>query len=123
MSVKPPTDAAVGPKATGCPVLHHTAGSGHTYRGGVRVAALLYGAVSYALHGAALLDTALDSSQLASWGAAGAGVWITVYGRPDHAYAVIAGLRLDTSGTAGGPRWHTRQRSGRGYTARHPVGL
>jgi cell wall-associated NlpC family hydrolase len=82
------------------------------------------GAVSYTLHGAGLLEAALDSSQLADWGEAGLGTWITVYGRADHAYTVIAGLRFDTSGTGGsGPRWHTRQRSGRGYTARHPLGL
>ena len=41
-----------------------------------------------------------------------------------HAYAVIAGLRLDTSMTPGeGPGWSKRMRSGRGYTVRHPVGL
>lgn len=82
------------------------------------------GAVSYAFHGAGLLDAALDSSQLARWAEPGVGSWITVYGRADHAYAVIAGLRFDTSGTAGaGPRWHARPRSGHGYAARHPVGL
>ncbi len=82
------------------------------------------GAVSYALHGAGLLDVALDSSHLALWAEPGVGHWITVYGRADHAYAVIAGLRFDTSGTGGtGPRWHARPRSGRGYITRHPLGL
>jgi cell wall-associated NlpC family hydrolase len=82
------------------------------------------GSVSFALHRAGLLDAALDSSQLARWAEPGVGTWITVYGRTDHAYAVIAGLRFDTSGSGGaGPRWHTRQRSGRGYAARHPLSL
>ena len=31
------------------------------------------------------------------WGERGKGQWITVYTNPGHAYAVIAGLRLDTS--------------------------
>jgi hypothetical protein len=82
------------------------------------------GAVSYALHGAGLLDGALDSSGLARWGDSGRGTWITVYGRSDHAFVVIAGLRFDTSGDGeDGPRWRTEPRSGRGYTARHPAGL
>src|SRR3954453_13577851 len=37
-----------------------------------------------------------------AWGAGGPGQWITVYTNPGHAYAVIAGLRLDTS-AAGDP--------------------
>jgi hypothetical protein len=82
------------------------------------------GAVSYALHGGRLLAAPLDSTSFMSWGAAGAGTWITVYANPGHAYAVIAGLRLDTSGTGGrGPRWLTVQRSPEGFTARHPSGL
>jgi hypothetical protein len=71
------------------------------------------------------------------WGAAGPGQWITVYTNPGHAYAVIAGLRLDTS-VAGvtrarsaqfkkalerGPRWRPTPRSPRGYKRRHPVGF
>ena len=31
------------------------------------------------------------------WGLKGKGTWITVYTNPGHAFAVIAGLRLDTS--------------------------
>jgi len=49
MSTKRPTDAVASPRITSCPVLHHTTGSGHTNRGGARVATLLYGAVSYVL--------------------------------------------------------------------------
>jgi methanethiol S-methyltransferase len=50
MSVKPPADEAASPRITSCPVRHHTTdGQGHTDRRGARVAALVYGAVSYAL--------------------------------------------------------------------------
>ncbi len=80
------------------------------------------GAVSYALHGAGLLGRALDSRALRKWGAPGPGRWITVYTNPGHAYAVIAGLRWDTSGGPG-PRWHRKLRRPRGFVARHPVGL
>ena len=58
------------------------------------------GTVSYALNGGGLLDSPLDSSSFMKWGAAGKGQWITVYTNPGHAYAVIAGLRLDTSAAA-----------------------
>ena len=85
------------------------------------------GAVSYALHGADLLDTPLDSSALARWGAAGRGEWITVYANSGHAYVVIAGLRFDTSSGGSnrgeGPRWRDASRSSDGFTARHPDGL
>ena len=86
------------------------------------------GTVSVALHGGDLLDSPLDSTSFLRWGAAGGGQWITVYTNPSHAYAVIAGLRLDTSAAgdpsgAKGPRWRPALRSSRGYKARHPVGL
>ena len=81
------------------------------------------GAVSFALHGGRLLSSPLPSGSLMRWGRAGAGRWITVYANAGHAYAVIAGLRWDTSGTGGnGPRWQTEQRSSAGYIARHPAG-
>jgi cell wall-associated NlpC family hydrolase len=86
------------------------------------------GTVSVALHGADVLDSPLDSGSFMHWGAAGAGQWITVYANPGHAYAVIAGLRLDTSSAGDpsglhGPRWRPTLRSSRGFKARHPVGL
>jgi hypothetical protein len=82
------------------------------------------GAVSFALHGGRLLTAPLNSSAFMVWGRAGAGRWITVYANPGHAYAVIAGLRLDTSGTGGrGPRWQVQQRDSAGFVARHPAGL
>ncbi len=86
------------------------------------------GTVSVALHGADVLDSPLDSGSFMRWGAAGAGQWITVYANPGHAYAVIAGLRLDTSAAGDpsglkGPRWRPTLRSSHGFKARHPVGL
>ncbi len=82
------------------------------------------GTVSYALHGAGLLDAPLASPGLTSFGAKGAGQWITVYANSGHTYVVIAGLRLDTSGSGGaGPRWRPEQRSSGGYVVRHPQGL
>jgi hypothetical protein len=82
------------------------------------------GAVSYALHGAGLLRTPHDSTGFESYGRSGPGAWITVYANSGHAYAVIAGLRFDTSGRGeNGPRWRPEPRSGRGYVVRHPAGL
>jgi hypothetical protein len=79
------------------------------------------GAVSYALHGGALLGRPLDSGSLMGWGAPGPGRWISVYANSGHAYVVIAGLRFDTSG-APGPRWHEGPASPRGFVVRHPTG-
>jgi hypothetical protein len=97
------------------------------------------GTVSFALHGGGLLDSPLDSGSFMKWGEAGAGQWITVFTNRGHAYAVIAGLRLDTSSagvptratttatfkkaTERGPRWRPTQRSARGFKRRHPVGF
>ena len=80
--------------------------------------------MSYAFHGAGMLDTALDSSGFMRWGDAGEGTWVTTYANAGHSYMVVAGLRFDTSGlSADGSRWHTSERSGAGYTVRHPEGL
>lgn len=82
------------------------------------------GAISYALHGAGLLDSPLDSSGFMRWGSSGRGQWITVYAHGGHAYIVIAGLRFDTSGRGEeGPRWRTERASTSGYRVRHPAGL
>ncbi len=82
------------------------------------------GAISYALHGGGLLTSPLDSTGFTTWGEPGEGNWITVYGNSGHAYAVIAGLRWDTSDTGGtGPRWHSDLRDNSGFIARHPSGL
>jgi hypothetical protein len=82
------------------------------------------GTVSYALHGAGLLDVPLDSGGLTAFGADGPGQWMTVYANSGHAYVVVAGLRLDTSGAGEeGPRWRPELRAADGYVVRHPEGL
>jgi hypothetical protein len=82
------------------------------------------GAISYALIKAGLLESPLTSSGFNSWGKKGKGDWITVYGHGGHAYAVIAGLRWDTSMTPGdGPGWSKQMRSSSGFKATHPKGL
>jgi cell wall-associated NlpC family hydrolase len=82
------------------------------------------GSVSYALMGGGLLRGPQDSTGLTGFGQAGPGTWMTVFANSQHTYVVIAGLRLDTSGTGGqGPRWHAEARSDAGYVARHPAGL
>jgi cell wall-associated NlpC family hydrolase len=78
------------------------------------------GAVSYALHGGRLLRSPLPSSGFMHWAKKGKGRWITVYSNPGHAFMVVAGLRFDTSQTAGnGPGWSKRMVSKRGYKVRH----
>ena len=82
------------------------------------------GSVSYALHGAGLLDAPLDSTGLESWGSPGPGRWITVYANAGHVFVLMAGVRFDTSGQArAGTRWQPAPRSVAGYTVRHPAGL
>ena len=85
------------------------------------------GAVSYALHFAGSLSQPLPSSDLLRYGESGRGRWITVYSRHGHTFAIIAGLRLDTTdfryGGDVGPRWYTEGRSTWGFSPRHPVGL
>jgi hypothetical protein len=84
------------------------------------------GSVSYALHGGEFLGSPLPSGPMEKWGLAGTGRWITVYANAGHAYAVIAGVRWDTSGDSAnetGPRWHTDLRDNVGYVARHPEGF
>ena len=81
------------------------------------------GSVSYALHGGRFLSSPLPSGSLMRWARPGLGKWITVFANGGHAYAVIAGLRWDTSMTPGdGPGWSKEMRSRAGYTARHPSG-
>lgn len=83
------------------------------------------GSVSFALHRGGLLATPLPSNDFIRYGLRGRGRWITIYSRPGHTFAVIAGLRLDTTdfryGDVG-PRWHSDGRDTRGFVARHPAG-
>jgi hypothetical protein len=89
------------------------------------------GSVSFALHGANLVTSPLDSSSFMQWGLAGPGRWMTVYANPGHAFLIVAGLRFDTGwrdrsvkGTypGSGPRWGRARPTG-GFTARHPSGF
>jgi len=82
------------------------------------------GAVSFALRGGGFLERPLPSGPMTHWGKPGPGHWITVYANAGHAYAVIAGLRWDTSGNTHGtgPRWHSDPADSDGFVARHPVG-
>ena len=95
------------------------------------------GTVSYALRAAGLVKSPLDSSSFMGWGLKGPGAWITVYTNPGHAYAIIAGLRLDTSAygvtakisrriaraAERGPRWRPGRRPVQGFVARHALNL
>jgi cell wall-associated NlpC family hydrolase len=88
------------------------------------------GSVSYVLHAAGLINTSMDSGEMMSWGAGGAGQWITIYTNSGHAFVEIAGIRLDTSSEqdpnpppGSGPRWRPLVTSTSGFVARHPAGL
>ncbi|HKE81008.1 MAG TPA: hypothetical protein VKB54_16945 [Solirubrobacteraceae bacterium] len=82
------------------------------------------GSVSYALHGAGVLNRAATSGDLAAYGRAGKGRWVTIYANGGHAYMVVAGVRYDTSArSSAGSRWTSALRGSAGYVARHPVGL
>ncbi|MDQ6626715.1 MAG: C40 family peptidase [Verrucomicrobiota bacterium] len=88
------------------------------------------GTVSYALGGAGLVSSPMSSSDFRRFGARGAGKWITVYARNGHTFAIIAGLRLDTTAwntmrrdRTWAPRWQSTDRQPHGFDARHPAGL
>ena len=67
------------------------------------------GSVSYALHGAGLLDRPLPSGDFMRWGD-GCRPVVTLYANTGHVYMMVAGLRYDTSGRLEGAaaRWHAR---------------
>jgi hypothetical protein len=88
------------------------------------------GTVSYALGAAGLIKAPMPSSGFRNFGNKGQGRWITVYARNGHTFAVIAGLRLDTTpyntrryDSSRAPRWQATPRPPRGFDARHPAGL
>jgi peptidoglycan hydrolase-like protein with peptidoglycan-binding domain len=94
------------------------------------------GSVSFVLHAAGLLSTPEDSTQLETFGSAGAGQWVTVYANAGHTWIVIAGLAFNTghwgptTPAGSGPRWlikadataNLNDGTG-GYVVRHPAGL
>ena len=81
--------------------------------------------VSYALHGAGLLDITMDSTMLESYGDASYGTWVSIYANAGHAFMVVAGIRFDTSGQRqAGTRWQPLStRSYDGFVVRPPSGL
>jgi hypothetical protein len=86
------------------------------------------GTISYALGAAGLIKVPMSSSGLLRYGRHGRGKWITIYARNGHAFAVIAGLRLDTTawnqrGDRYAPRWQASIRAPQGFEPRHPEGL
>lgn len=86
------------------------------------------GTVSFALHGASLIETPADSSEFMVWGSHGVGRWISIFANGGHAYMTVAGLRLDTSAADDptneqGPRWRPLRQGNGGFTVRHPLGL
>jgi hypothetical protein len=86
------------------------------------------GTISYVLAAAGLISTPMSSTEFRSYGERGSGKWITIYAREGHTFAVIAGLRLDTTPYdrytgKWAPRWQTIYRPPRGFDARHPIGF
>lgn len=85
------------------------------------------GSVSYVMHAAGLLESPLDSTGFMRWGGGGGGSWVRIYANREHVFAVIAGLRWDTSysedGDRSGPGWSEEMRPTGGFRLRHPLGL
>ncbi len=82
------------------------------------------GSVSYALHGAGLLRSPLDSSAFMSYGAPGRGRYITIYANRSHVFMSVNGRRFDTTARSEtGSRWTNTNRSPSGFVMRHPPGL
>ncbi len=85
------------------------------------------GSVSYVMRAGGLLGHPLDSSGFMRWGKHGAGSWVRIYASKVHVFAVIAGLRWDTSyitdGDRSGPGWSEYRRPAKGFWLRHPQGV
>lgn len=84
--------------------------------------------VSFLLRHAGRLVRPAVSGEFTRYGNSGKGRWITVYAKNGHVFAVVAGLRLDTTdidrfSTGEGPRWRLAPRNPAGFVARHPEGL
>ena len=103
--------------------LPYAYGSGHTRE--LSNAYDCSGAASYVLCQAGLLDEPTTSSAFRSYGARGAGRWISVCARNGHVFLIVAGLRFDTGWGTGaeGPKWTTHGRPMNGAVVRHPQGL
>jgi cell wall-associated NlpC family hydrolase len=85
------------------------------------------GSLSFVFAAAGILNTTVTSGQLMSWGAPGAGRWITVFANNGHTFMYVAGLRFDTVALAEtGTRWSNRPADEpdiASFVTRHPAGL
>jgi cell wall-associated NlpC family hydrolase len=83
------------------------------------------GSVSYALAAGGLLNSPLVSGDLAHWGEAGPGRWITIYANAGHTFMDVDGMWFDTAGRSGpyASRWLVATPPLEGYAVRHPQGL
>ena len=75
-------------------------------------------------------DDSLDHGPLyalSRYGKGGGGQWVRIYANHEHVFAVIAGLRWDTSyitdGDRTGPGWSEQMRPTGGFRLRHPLGV
>jgi hypothetical protein len=83
------------------------------------------GSVSYALAAGGLLNRPMTSGELESWGAPGAGKYITVYANAGHTYMYVDGILYDTAGRSGvyASRWLVNGTDNSGFVIRHYPGL
>ena len=60
------------------------------------------------------------------WGGGGAGSWVRIYANKEHVFAIIAGLRWDTSysedGDRSGPGWSEEMRATTASASATPSG-
>ena len=114
-----PSSSRSSPRATGSRRRRYIWGGGH--RRWEDRGYDCSGSVSYALHGAGLLDAPLVSGELGRWGDAGPGRWVTIYAqrRPrlhDRRRAALRHLRPAQAGS----RWQAARRSSRGLPRAPP---
>jgi Putative peptidoglycan binding domain len=82
------------------------------------------GSLSYALHGAGLVHSPLDSTGFMTYGEPGPGRHVTIYANRKHVFMTVDGRRYDTTALRKfGSRWTWKQRSSSGFVVRHPPGL
>jgi cell wall-associated NlpC family hydrolase len=85
------------------------------------------GSISYVFAAAGILSHTVTSGELANWGDAGPGKWITVFANAGHTFMYVAGLRFDTVALAEtGSRWSDRPADEgdlSSFSVRHPPGL
>lgn len=84
------------------------------------------GSTAFVLREAGLLKEGVHptSHTFLRWGLPGFGKWLTVYTKRGHVFVMVAGIRLDTTGSGRGvgPRWYTKPRQCGGFYVRHIPG-